>query len=197
MMATFTEAALQIQRLKGLPIGWDYGRDGPANDNSCANALLITQLLHSMGVTQFDILPGTDGSVIAIGYRGEESVEIEALSNGTFNFVHESAAGDGEPLIGITISDIANRLEDCGWQSARLYVSCTRGAMWRASSDMPPFPLGAPPMVAAYQLYAPIVWPRPDAEYASTFGNSTIQKSRGSRQYSGEYREINFQKVPA
>ncbi len=195
-MATYTEAVQKIERLMKLPVGWDYGRDGPASVASFRGALIAMFILDKFGTKEFDIAPGVNGTIILLGYRGEELIEIQARTDGRFDFVYEGD-GDEAPVVGATLAELAAKLEECGWQSPRFFVSCTRRGIFRGSGDILPSHSAVPLMVAAYLSSAQIALPKAETKYARSYESFTMKKSLESRRSSGEYREALSQRAYA
>lgn len=188
-MATFIEALKRIVGLAQLPVGWDYGRGGPADRTACVNAGAIVRMLNTIGIKGFDIVPGVNGAITVFGYKGNESVEIQAFADGSYDFLHEFVDADGEIVSDLTAVGISEKLEECGWQSPRLFVSCTQSVTSRENVDL----LGLHSIIqpgVEYRLLNPSAPKKPRAIYARTFGSSTMRGSRENRQSSGEYRAV-------
>jgi hypothetical protein len=196
-MATFGRALATIQKLRRLPDGWDYGFGSAASARAADGAFALLQLLSGLGIDDFDVAPGSDGGITVFAYRGDDSVEIQAFPNGTYDFLLEEGDVPGDLHENLDLKAIVQKLEEAGWRSPRLFVSCTRAVTWPGSADLHDPLLAIRPAMVVFQSSAPIALPRGVWRSAPTFVSSTTKEYAGTRQSSGEYRELRSPKVSA
>jgi hypothetical protein len=189
-MASYTKALAAIARLRKLPNGWDYGHGSSASQRAVDSSLGLIELLSGFGIDDFDIAPGTDGGVTVFAYRGTDSVEIQAFPNGTYDFLLEENDISGDVFEGLDLKDIVQKLEDAGWRSPRLYVSCTRAVTWHGNVVLPDLHLAIHPGMVAFPLSAPTALPGAEWISAPTFVSSTTKEYVANRRSSGEFREL-------
>lgn len=189
-MTAMSKAFEQLRALRRLPKGWDYGRDGPADLRAYASAIMALTELSRLGADGFEVVPGVQGSISVLAFKGADHLELESLTNGRYTAFFER---DGETLkhvTGISLAGLIKALEEFGWRSPRLFVSCTLSDTLGGWIDTPVSLSGIVPMVAVFPSSAPTVLERGTSAFATIFESSTINPPQASLRSSGEYRRL-------
>lgn len=190
-MTMFIKALKKIDELRKLPLGWDYGLDGPPSEIAVRNARTLLQSLHFLNADALEILPGSGHGIALVAIKGSYAAEIHVNADGSYNLVHEQAGHETADEQNITLNKLIVILEKQGWQSARLFVSCIQGDTAKVWGDTPVrlLPLE---QINVSQLSVGTASMLPEPRYVPISKNSTKAESRAHRQSSGEYRAVPF-----
>jgi hypothetical protein len=192
-MTLFIKALTKIEALRKLPLGWDYGRDGPPCEPAIKNSCALLSSLHFLNADAFEILPGRNRGISLVAIRGELAAEIHVNSDGTYNLIHEKSGNEISDEQNIGLNKLIGILEEQGWHSARLFVSCIRGDTAKIWDDTLVSRLPQEQM-AVCRSSAVNVSKQPKTRYAHTSRDSTKVESQVRRQFSGEYRAVQFRR---
>jgi hypothetical protein len=116
----------QLLQLTKLRDGWNFGEGKAPTLTARISASAVIHMALDAGATKFEFFPEDEGGILVIAYRGAESTEILARSDGKFEFAFENAAGLSNTQELTTIAEISAELEERGWQSPRSFGSFTR-----------------------------------------------------------------------
>lgn len=190
-MSDFRALLDKIAGLRALRNGWNYGSGNAVAKASAQNAVQLARMLQVIGIEEFDAFPGDTGSVMLAAYRGNESVEIQCFPNGTYDYQFEDANGPRAVLTDQSFGCILRNLEGDGWQSPRLFVSCTRSVLTRRNAGIIGLHSGMP-QEAGFRWYPQIVSLNAGASPANTSDSFTRRTYAESRQSTGELRRANW-----
>ena len=136
--------------------------------------------------------PGRDGAVlIAAGIDGE-SVEIQCFSDGYFDFSYEARDQAPAPIIAdLTYADVQKQLRGVGWQSPRLFASCTQNtfALSKGGTGELRFKIR---LGVEYPASNAIVFRRGECMSVSTLNSFIPSESRAIHRSSGKYRQVSW-----
>jgi hypothetical protein len=195
-MTKFIKSLKKIEALRNLPVGWDYGRDGPPSDKAVKNAYALLTSLHFLNTDSFEVLPGRGHGIALVAIKGNYAAEIHINADGTYNLVHEQSGTEIADEQNIGLNHLICILETQGWHSARLFVSCIQGdtaKVWGAT----PANLSPQGLTVVSQLFVGTASKERALKFAPTSKNTTTAGYQEHRQSSGEYRAVPFRQAYA
>ncbi|MBC6441368.1 MAG: hypothetical protein GDA49_13390 [Rhodospirillales bacterium] len=124
--------ASRILSFRELPEGWHYGVGRGAVALAVDNALAVNSLIRTMGATDVEVFPETEGGILVAGYNGEECVEVLCRADGRLEFVYDIADEVVSENPDILFDDLVKFLRGTAWRSKRssgYFIRCiTAGA---------------------------------------------------------------------
>lgn len=191
-MMDYTKLIQHLKALERLPRGWDYGQGGPISRAASGNATTIAWAINGIGVDGFNAMPGHNGSVMVVFYKGTESCEIECLSSDRYQLFFESPNYVDFPVRhGLSFEQLIVALGELGWRSLRLFGSCTRCVM-TLSSDVSTRQHSETQLAEESRSFAVTASIKDQIQNVSTSQNSIVHPFPASRQSSGNFQLISW-----
>jgi hypothetical protein len=154
------------------------------------HAAAIAFLTYLGGATSFEFFPEDEGGILVIAYRGNESFEILARSDGLFEVSFENNAGLHPAKILDTFRKVQGELEQNGWQLRKSSGSYTHGIIASKKAATRPLPLGQ--LGAVYQSSTPPASP-PKEILVAPMRSIIIPAASGDHpRYSGVSKQRNL-----
>lgn len=176
--------------LFALKDGWNFGRGKAPSFIARVHSAAGAASARSHGATELEFFPEDDGGIFFIAYQGNESFEILARSDGTWEVAFEDDSGLKPAKSFDTLTGIESELELRGWQSQKSSDSYTRLITVSKSSDTHLL-LFDHKVVASQSLTWPVSQ-QGGAPFANT-SNISIPARSGVRQQSfGESKQRNL-----
>jgi hypothetical protein len=100
----------KIQSFGRLPVGWHYGRGGPARPNIVRIAISYLWNFLTLGFGETDAFPGVGGEIMVTAYRGRHCIEITVELDKTFVVTHEFNEEDRYHESGLSEADAYTQL---------------------------------------------------------------------------------------
>jgi len=122
-MVNLTEATRLLEKLRSLPIGWNYGTGGPLAGGAFVIAALTLQYLDSMSANRLDVLPSSDAGATLLARYGDSLAEIIVHKDGLIDLFLEADV-DVE-FEGLDFGGLVSALEGAGWKSPKSFGSQT------------------------------------------------------------------------
>ena len=184
-----------IADLMRLPVGWDYGNDGPATAAAATGARLVARLLSNLGADAVEILPGFEGGVTIVGVKDSKSAEITISNKGLFSLDHETNGEEDGAWQDITYGRLVTVLGELKWQSLRSYASCILSVTAESFVDIPVKRSADRVKIAASPSLIRSAWPLEVPPYAITSGDFIRKEFPVNHQSSGVSLSNSYQKV--
>ncbi len=87
-MTTHNKTQAKLLSFAYLPIGWNFNRGVPAEQQALKTAFALLEALVDAGFKDTDAFPAEDGSVMVSAYVGAESYDFDVKVGGTITVVH-------------------------------------------------------------------------------------------------------------
>ena len=122
-MSTLDATVEKVNSFRKLPVGWDYGADGPASGLAVIGALGILYILKNGGVSDFDSAAGRNGSVTVVGLANGREVELSCRPNGRYDVLFYE---DDDCLVyeNRTVGQTVELLRGNRWLNEKSSTSC-------------------------------------------------------------------------
>src|SRR5580704_1477234 len=79
----------KIRSFRNLPQGWNYGRGGPAAEQTVQIAQDYLWMFMTLGFVETDAFPGVDGEIMVTAYLGRHCVEVTVEPDRSFAVGHQ------------------------------------------------------------------------------------------------------------
>ncbi len=100
----------KIMSFERLPLGWHYGKGGPASPHMVRRARGILSLFGTIGFMETDAFPGISGEIMVTAYRGKHCVEVTTELDNSFVVTHEFDGEDRFHETGLSVLQAASAL---------------------------------------------------------------------------------------
>ncbi len=175
-----------------LPAGWCYGRGVPSTFLARSNADAAAALLFRAGAMDAKVFPDVDGGVMVTAYKGNESFEVLALSEGGFDVVFEDEQDIYASVIVQRFEGLIPILEARGWQVNPMSVSFHRNTMIVQSDGIIGSRSRTLPGTVAYQSSTSLVRSNARGKFANTLRDFIQGHSVDRPQHSGGFPAQNY-----
>ena len=124
-MASIDDGFRAIERLSRLPKGWDYGSGGPSTATACVQARNLLTLLRTLGLREFDVVPGKEGAITVAACKDGYELEIQCLGTGRFDLyatARDDMVLDDEDLLFGRLAELLGSLNWLAKRSSILFI---------------------------------------------------------------------------
>ena len=196
-MTGYAETNKKLEALGRLPLGWDYGRGGPADRFSIFGARRILSLLKTLGLNNFDVVPGSDASVVVFGLIDNGEIEVVCEPHTTSFIYYRSPNGVEGEVEDQRYSDAISFIRGLDWLTQKSSIlSAYNVILWQQEGSVAK-PLPSHETVAEFRSFALNVSKLKVFHYANI---SPITRSGGldqPHQFSGDLDHQIMQTIPA
>jgi hypothetical protein len=109
-----------------LPLGWHYGRGGPATESTVRRALATREFLMTQGANSIEAFLREDRSIVISAFNEADQVDVTVAKSGSYDIFVERNEDTLLDEEGLDFSKVAAYVRFLGWKETLRSGSSTR-----------------------------------------------------------------------